>query len=114
MAYDHQQIVFLLRQLLAENRQIRLQEAAQQLGIERHTIEKALKEITGSSFREFRQRVIVNEALRMLESNDCLSTKEIAVYLGYGSGTTFARFLRKQTGQTPTELRRQRWRRRIA
>jgi len=109
MAYNHGIIVVRLQKLLAENIQIGLLEASRKLGIERHTIEKALKEMTGSSFRNYRQRILLDEALRLLLQEVSLSTKEIAVHLGYGSGTAFARFVRKQTGCTPTELRQKAW-----
>src|SRR5437879_9709486 len=105
MAYNHGIIVVRLQKLLAENIHIALVEASRALGIERHTIEKALKEKTGSSFRIYRQRILLDEALKLLVDGVSLSTKEIAVRLGYGSGTAFARFIRKQTGCSPTELR---------
>jgi len=107
MAYNHGKIVARLRKLLTENIRLRLLEASRELGVERHTIEKALKEVTGCSFRDYRQRILLDEALRLLVQEASLSTKQIAVHLGYGSGTAFARFVRSQTGFTPTELRQQ-------
>jgi AraC-like DNA-binding protein len=107
MAYNHGKIVGRLRRLLTENVRLRLLEASRELGVERHTVEKALKEVTGRSFREYRQQILLEEALRLLAQEASLSTKQIAVHLGYGSGTAFARFVRTQTGFSPTELRRQ-------
>lgn len=108
MSYDHIKIVVWLEKLLVDNIQLQLVEASQQLGVERHTLEKALKETTGSSFRRYRQRMLLEQAIRLLVEEGGLSTKEIAVQLGYGSGTAFSRFIRKQTGHSPTELRQQR------
>src|SRR2546426_318249 len=105
MSYDHTKIVVRLQKLVGDNIQIRLLDASRQLGVERHTIEKALKQITGSSFREYRQRVLLDRALRLLVQEGNLSTKEIATQLGFGSGTAFSRFVRKRTGHSPTELR---------
>jgi AraC family transcriptional regulator len=105
MSYDHGKIVVRLQKLLLDNIQLRLVEASRQLGVERHTIEKALKEITGSSFRGYQQRMLLEQAIRLLVEEGSLSTKEIAVRLGYGSGTAFSRFIRRQTGQSPTKLR---------
>jgi AraC-like DNA-binding protein len=107
MSYDHSKIVVRLQKLLADNIHISLLEASQQLGVERHTVEKALKQITGRSFREYRQRILLDQALRLLVQEASLSTKEIAAQLGYGSGTAFSRFVRRQTGRSPTELRQQ-------
>ena len=77
MSYDHSKIVLRLQKLLADNVQIRLLEASQQIGVERHTIEKALKEITGCSFREYRQRILLDQAVRLLVQEASLRTGKL-------------------------------------
>jgi len=39
-------------------------------------------------------------------SNRALSIEQIAHLLGYSDSTAFGTFIKKETGQTPTQLRR--------
>lgn len=85
---------------------IQLEELSQRVCVERHTIEKAVKEATGNTFREFRTRMLLERATRLLNDNPAQSIKEIAFNLGYNSQRSFCRFIKTAAGCSPKELRR--------
>jgi two-component system response regulator YesN len=76
-----------------------------ELQVERHTIERAVKDQKGKSFREYQQDILLVTSLRFLSSGPNRSIKEIAYSLGYQSPRSFCRFIKDKTGHTPTQLR---------
>jgi AraC-like DNA-binding protein len=82
-----------------------LEELSLRIGVGRHTIERAVKKATSLTFRELRNRVMLEQARKMLEGCPNLSIKEIAFELKYGSHRAFSRFVRTMAGSSPKELR---------
>ena len=92
---------------------IGLRTLAEDLAVNRHTVEKAVRECRQMSFRAYQHRKLLEAALRLLLYEGELSEKQIAGRLGYGSTEAFSRSIRRMTGYTPTQIR-QDARRRIA
>lgn len=55
MAYHRRRLLEKIEQSLLTRPQISLSGLSNEMGIERHTIEKAIKEVTGSTFRQYRR-----------------------------------------------------------
>ena len=59
MAYDRNLLLCAVDELLSRNPRILLSEISDNLGVERHTIEKAILTLRGVSFREYEQEVLL-------------------------------------------------------
>lgn len=105
MAYDANRIFLQVVQQLEMTPSVSLAQLSSNLGIERHTIEKTVKNATGSTFREFRARALLKRACGLLTDQSNRSIKEVAFALGYRSQSSFSRFIRAATGYSAKELR---------
>jgi len=92
--------VFLSRPSLS------LDQVARQVGIERHRLEKLVREETGVSFRQWRLRIVMKQAGQILGSSD-VPVKTVAFQLGYRSTGAFSRAFEAVVGVTPIQYRRQ-------
>jgi AraC-like DNA-binding protein len=108
MLYHRRGLADRLEQILSEEPRTTLKEASSMLKVERHTLESAVKESKGTTFRELQQLLLLNRALELLSTYPNLSIKEIAFKLGYRYPRDFARFIRNSTGRSPTEIRNER------
>ena len=106
MAYDRRRLFGRISERLSANPRSRLSEIARELGVERHTIEKAVRHIRRMSFREYQQKKLLERALVLLNENGESREKEVAGELGYASLEAFIRFIKAQTGKTPKEIRK--------
>ncbi len=106
MAYDLRKLFRIINSYLLSSPRVSLQELSRRTGVERHTIEKAVRMATGMTFRELRNRMMLEEARRLLEDEPNRSIKEIAFMLNYRSQRAFSRFMRTMAGNSPSELRR--------
>jgi len=104
MTYNRRRLLKELDALVSNTPSIRLTEIARSLGIDRHTIENAMRMTRKTSFREYKQKELLSMARQMLEKPD-LSVKEVAIRLGYSSAASFSRFIRRATGKSPSRLR---------
>jgi AraC-like DNA-binding protein len=59
-----------------------------------------------TSYTELVERLRFEQAVRLLRDSD-LKILEVAIALGYGDASNFARALRRICGSSPRELRRQ-------
>ena len=84
---------------------LQLAALAQEFGVDRHTLTRAVQEAGQPSFRQLHQGVILECALAMFEKHSNLSIKELAHGFGY-SPRGFRRFVRQKTGHSPRALRR--------
>src|SRR5262249_41226801 len=103
--YDRHELFVRIRQRMEVSPFLQLVDLSDALRIERHTIEKAVKEATGSTFRDLRAEILLKRAIRLLGDNPGHSIKEISFSLGYNSQRSFCRFVRTTAGCSPTELR---------
>ncbi len=106
MTYNRPQLLKELDALVSNSPRIRLSEIARTLGVDRHTIENAMRSTRSTSFREYKRREILQMAQSMLDQPD-ISVKEIGIRLGYSSAASFSRFVQRSTGKSPSQLRRE-------
>lgn len=86
--------------------ELSVEDLARQEGVSRSTIRRRLYS-QSLTFREERQRVLVESAIQMLQhSGD--SVDSIAVWLGYSDARSFRRFMKNATGRTPADIRSER------
>ena len=81
------------------------EELARKFGMSRRTFERRFKAATGDTPLVYLQRIRVEMAKRMLETEDS-SFDEIVYRVGYGDTSAFRKIFLKQTGLLPTEYKR--------
>jgi AraC-like DNA-binding protein len=108
MAYDVRLLLQRIEENLATRPRMSLSEIARQLSVERHTIERSVRNRTGKTFRELQDEKLLAQALRLLNTEPTRSVKEISFQLGYRSPRAFCRFMRRAHGTSPTEARAER------
>lgn len=106
MAYDLDSLARQTKNLIVNERSITLTEVSRRLGVDRHTLEKAVVTVAGMNFRHFRHRLLFDEAVAMLRAEPNLSVKEVAFKFGFSSQRSFGRFIKSISGKPPTELRK--------
>jgi AraC family transcriptional regulator len=104
VAYNRNKILAEVDALIAATPCIRLSEIARILGVDRHTIDNAMKARRKTTFREYRRRRLLLAVKEML-GQPHLSVKEIGIRLGYASAASFSRFVRETSGKSPRQLR---------
>lgn len=84
---------------------IKSSDIAEKLGMNASYFSVYFKNKTGENFRDFTNRVKIDEGKRLLIESD-LSVEEIALSLGYSDYRSFNRIFRGQTGKTPSDFRK--------
>jgi sulfate adenylyltransferase len=84
-------------------RRLTLSEVARLVGVERHTVEKAVRSVTGQTFRQLQRSLLIERAKLLLAQGR--SIKEVAFDLGFASPQSFHRFVRSTSGKTPSWFR---------
>ena len=97
------QFKHLLEKNFIEWREV--QQYAAELNITPKYLSEAVKENTGKTPRDLINDLLVMESKVLLGSTD-KTMSEIAHYLHFEDQSHFSRFIKQQTGKTPTELRR--------
>jgi AraC family transcriptional regulator, transcriptional activator of pobA len=105
MAYNQRKLLKELDVLVSNTPRIRLAEIARSLGVDRHTIENAMRTTRSTSFRAYKRQELLQMAMAMLNQPD-VSVKEIGIKLGYSSAASFSRFVQQSTGKSPSQLRK--------
>jgi transcriptional regulator GlxA family with amidase domain len=105
MTYNRRQLLKELDVLVSTTPRIRLSEIARTLGVDRHTIENAMRSNRSISFREYKRNELLQMAKAMLDQPN-VSVKEVGIKLGYSSAASFSRFVQKSTGKSPSQLRK--------
>lgn len=106
MSYDLSELFRVVQASLWLNPRVTLYSLARQLGVERHTIERATRAVTGKSYRGYQQQALFERACKMLSGDPLRSIKEVAFNLRFSSPRSFARFVRRMSGLSPSEIRR--------
>jgi len=104
VTYNRNGLLAQLDALIAETPRMRLSDIARTLGVDRHTIENAMRSRRKMTFREYRRRHLLQAAQEML-AQPHLSVKEIGIMLGYNSAASFSRFVQQASGKSPSQLR---------
>lgn len=104
-ANDPKQLALLIDHHLHTFPDLSLAKLEVLLRVGRHTIEAAVRNTRGQTFRQLRNRVMLEEATKLLRGQPQLSIKEVAGKLGYSSQSTLSRFLKTNSGQSSTKTR---------
>ena len=95
MSYDHCHIADAVHKCLLENPRATLNAVAVSLGIERHTIRRALVRNLGVTFRDVQRQCILRRASEFHQEGRPYSSKEMSFALGYRSAATLSRLIRR-------------------
>jgi transcriptional regulator GlxA family with amidase domain len=79
--------------------------AVEASGIPERTLKRRFKAATGCSLIEYVQRLRIEQAKRLLES-DTIPVDEVAAQAGYGNAAFFRRLFKRSTGLNPGDYRR--------
>jgi AraC-like DNA-binding protein len=79
-----------------------LRALARQAGASKRTIERLFRRETGVSFQQWRQRLRIIQALRLLASGE--SVTNVALDVGYASTSAFIAMFRRELGTTPRRI----------
>jgi AraC-like DNA-binding protein len=82
-----------------------LAELSRTFSVSRGMIGKAVASGSGVTFRKFQENVLMNKIRHDLLSKPTFALKELSFDLGFKSPHSFARFIKRVTGQCPHELR---------
>lgn len=105
MVLNRSFVVEQIRQELQANPAITLAELSDRIGIERHSIQRILRETLGTGFRDLRAQERLKLAAELLvDSNE--GVKEVSKRSGYRQCADFSRAFKKRTGTTPARYRR--------
>jgi AraC-like DNA-binding protein len=105
MTYSYRQLFVRIDTQISTTPRTTLDMLESELKIGRRTIERVVRNIEGSSFSGYRKARLIEKAIHFLIASS-LSIKEIAAMLGYLSSASLSRFIRTETGMTPTEIRK--------
>jgi AraC-like DNA-binding protein len=105
LAYDLVHIFDHAKYALELNPRASLGDLSERLRVERRTLERAFRKVSGKPFRQYQQGVLIRKSLELLASDNTLSIKEIAYSLGYKSPRAFARMIFLAFGSCPCKLR---------
>ncbi len=105
MTYAHDSLFNKIAERLCSNPGFHLGELARELGIDRHTLLKAVKLNSRESFRAFQKRKRVEAVMGLLDQAGELSEKQIAAKVGL-SADALSRFVRREKGKTLSAIRK--------
>lgn len=108
MAYNYHHLVEEIDRLISANPQAGLAELAFALQVDRHTVSAALKHVRRATFSRYRRDQLLRKALSLLTEDSAATVKEISFALLFRSPQAFARFVKVNTGLTPTQIVRYR------
>src|SRR5438552_1345007 len=106
MAYDRWKLFAELDRRLTADPCLRLKQLANDLGVERHTIEDIDQEMISMTFRRYQKGKLLRKTRVIIRKKPNSSGKEIAAELGYRSCKSFSRFVKRATGWTLSAIRR--------
>jgi IS30 family transposase len=107
VAYDHFDVTKRVMILLNRTPAVTQSEASRVLGIDRHTINRALRRTSGRGFRALQDDAIATRLSQLRDSARPLSQKEIAALIGCSSVRAYRghrRRLESRTGPEPQYL----------
>jgi len=87
------------------DRDLDLVTVASELYTSPRTVQRAFQSVAKTSFRGYLFRLRMERALAMLQADEGLAVRHVAVNVGYGSGPALAKAMRRHYGKSPHELR---------
>ena len=106
MTYLKTGLVALATEYMRCARGARLGDVARHCGVSLRTLERALREETGRSFRELRTQLLLAEAVVPLMGRPCCSIKELSSVLGFSTQEAFTHWFARLQGCSPSSYRK--------
>lgn len=104
MAFQRDHLVTLATDLLRDLPALTAAVLASRLGVERHTLQRALK-AAGLSFARLKQATVLDRLQRHCLANTAPEAlKQVWAAMGFTSASSFARYVRRSTGMSPTRV----------
>lgn len=94
MAYDLQQIADAVHKRLRDHPRTPLGVISRDLGVERHTITRAVISHFGMTFRDMARKCVLERASALRDRHRPLSAKELSFAVGYRSAESLSRLVR--------------------
>lgn len=104
MSYQREKLAALATEALSRRPLATAKELSGQLKVHRHTLQRALA-ASGASIASLRQSVIIEQLKTRFSAPSAAPLKEIRAELGFPSSSAFARYVRRATGKSPSQLR---------
>jgi AraC-like DNA-binding protein len=103
----HEEITYQFEELLSDNtsRIKKLTNYADALHISPAYLSECIKKTTGRTAKQIMVDYQIIKAKSMLNQSS-ITIKELAIQLGFDEVTNFTKFFKKNTGQTPTQFRK--------
>lgn len=86
---------------LYKNPNLNLQDLSKEINISSHQLSQFLNNNLGKNFTSFVNEFRINEACRIITSNDKLTLESVGYDVGFNSKSTFFAAFKKHTGTTP-------------
>ncbi|MRX68952.1 transcriptional regulator, AraC family [Flavobacterium resistens] len=86
---------------LYKNPNLNLQDLAREINISSHQLSQFLNNNMGKNFTSFVNEFRINEACKIITSNDKLTLESVGYDVGFNSKSTFFAAFKKHTGTTP-------------
>jgi AraC-like DNA-binding protein len=94
-----------IRKRLIANPCISLGDLSAELKVGRRTIQKSVSLGASTTFRRFRQDLLLESVGRALQARPGLAIKEVAFSSGFKSAQSFTRAIKRASGLSPAQLR---------
>jgi AraC-like DNA-binding protein len=104
LAYSRRKLVNLVSTLVSQLPGLTASEVSAKLHVHRHTLRRALK-ANGQTFTSIKQAAILERLTHHFDKTEPTPMKQIWTELGFVSASAFARYIRRATGKSPSELR---------
>jgi len=105
MSYSRYALLRLAESCLRRTPMASLTSVARACGVSIATTRRTVRAQTGLSYRKWRQALLCTRAEALLGGESPLSIKEISADLGFATPQSFARWLKRARGSTPTVFR---------
>ena len=105
MSHERQLLLNAVLHQLSRAPSCPLGDLSRELCVSRRTIEIAVSITTGKTFRDVREKMLVERVKSLLESRPTRAIKEVSFDLGYKSPRSFARAIKRACGSSPAQLR---------
>jgi len=105
MSHKHQLLLNAVFHQLRRTPSCPLGDLSRELCVSRRTLQNAINIITGNTFRDLRDELLVERVKSILESHPTLGIKELSFELGFKFPRSFARAIKRACGFSPAQLR---------
>ncbi len=104
--HEERRILTEAENYLWEHPQARMAEVAKYCGISESGLYSTFSREGGQTPNGLRQQILAKKAAELLQTTD-MSVEDVSSRLGFSSSSYFRKVLKKHTGMTPRELRKQ-------